>query len=89
MIIAIDGPLTFETVARWQEKIFVAVDAAKEDLTLDFQAVTAVNSAALALMLEALRRAQARHLSLKFLHVPEKLASLAKVSSVDELLALS
>jgi len=88
MMIAIHGPLTFETVARWQKEVLVAVDAANEDLTIDFQSVTAVNSAALALMLEVLRRARARHFSLKFLHVPEKLISLAKVSSVDKLLAL-
>ena len=65
------------------------LDAIDQDvLTLDFQGVTAVNSAALALILDARRRSRVRDVSLRFLNIPEQLVSLAKVSSLDKFLVL-
>lgn len=89
MILCIDGPLTFETIAFWQKKLVACLDAIDQDvLTLDFQGVTAVNSAALALILDARRRSRVRDVSLRFLNIPEQLVSLAKVSSLDKFLVL-
>jgi ABC-type transporter Mla MlaB component len=90
MIIAIESIVTFETVARLQRSLFLSMASLKpgDELTLDFNQVNAVNSAALALMIELLRRASQLGILLKFINIPPKLMSLAKVSAVDQLLGL-
>ena len=90
MIIPVEGAVTFETVAQLQLALFASMGSVKAggEMVLDFSQVSAVNSAALALMIEALRHAKQLGISLKFINIPEKLSSLAKVSALDQLLAL-
>lgn len=61
-------------------------DIAGEAVTLDLSAVTRVDSAALALLLAWLRRAQAAGTSLAIVGAPTSLLQLARLYGVDTLL---
>lgn len=53
----------------------------------DFSAVTASNSAGLALIIEWLRLAQSRHQHAQFTNIPDNLLSIAKAAGLSALLA--
>ncbi len=83
----IKGELTFATVPTvWQsaQGLFSG-----EHLYFDLAQVTRADSAALALVLEWLRLAQARGVNLRLGHVPPQLLAVAKVSGVESLLPLA
>jgi phospholipid transport system transporter-binding protein len=87
-VFALQGELSFETVPG------VLVESDKyaeradlpERLTIDFSQVTAVDSAAVALLLEWLRRAQQRGKTLTFVNLPANLLALARLYGVAELI---
>ena len=84
--IALAGPVTFATAGdllRTGEVHFAGQSA----ITLDLGAVTNVDSAGLALLLEWLRRARAARRALSFEGVPDKLRDIARLSGVEDLLA--
>jgi len=87
-VLALQGALSFETVPR------VLVESARyaerpdlpDRLTIDFAAITAVDSSAVALLLEWRRVAQRRGKTLVFVNLPPNLMALAKLYGVSELI---
>lgn len=62
---------------------------ANSNVVIDFAQIEKVDSSAVSLMLVWLREAQRNKVSLRFIHVPDNLMSLAKLYGVAELLTLS
>jgi phospholipid transport system transporter-binding protein len=80
----LSGPLTIQNAAAVLEegnRLF-----AGERVTLDLDAVTEVDSAAVSLLLEWRRAAQRRQQRIDFINLPENLKSLAKLYGVAEML---
>ena len=87
-VLALQGALSFETVpgvlaesARYAERPDLP-----DRLTIDFAAITAVDSSAVALLLEWRRVAQRRGKTLVFVNLPANLMALAKLYGVSELI---
>ena len=87
-VLALQGALSFETVpgvlaesARYAERPDLP-----DRLTIDFAAITAVDSSAVALLLEWRRVAQRRGKTLVFVNLPANLLALAKLYGVTELI---
>ena len=84
----LEGALSFETVpgvlARTAE--YAARPDVPARLTIDFAKVTAVDSSAVALLLDWLRQAKARGLALEFVNLPAALLSLARLYGVSDLI---
>ena len=84
----LEGPLSFESLPR----VLTASDAYEaradlpERLTIDFSAVTEVDSSAVALLLEWRRRALAHGKTIIFANLPENLMALAELYGVAELI---
>lgn len=83
-ILSIDGPLTMATVGAWLEQGRARVRAG--DLVVDFSAVTAADSAALALLFDWLRVARQGGRTVRQTGMPAGMRSLAVLYGVDELL---
>lgn len=82
-----EGPLTFASARAALELGLTAIEAAADgELVIDCQGVTAADSAGLAVLLEWLAAARARHRSLRYAHLPQGLAALGRISEVNELL---
>jgi len=80
----VQGPVTISTVsALLAEARALLVQGVA---VLDFEAVTEVDSAAVALALECLREARARELALSLTNLPEAMQNLAELYAVSELL---
>lgn len=78
----VSGELGFETVPAIWEQSSGLLDA-DGDPVIDLGAVTQVDSAGLALVIEWLRLARSRGKSIRLVAVPEGLKSLAKISEVE------
>jgi phospholipid transport system transporter-binding protein len=82
--LVLEGAVTLDTVA-------ALADAVQEQLrqgarVVDFREVTEVDSAAVALALEWLRRAGEGKIDLRFANLPAAMQNLAKLYGVSELL---
>lgn len=79
----ITGLLTFATVPELlqQSRAWLADD--HRELAIDLGGVTRADSAGLALMIEWLRLARSRNRRLRFIHIPEQLQNLIRVSGLD------
>jgi phospholipid transport system transporter-binding protein len=78
------GPLTFATVsARLRDS--QALFRPRQRLCFDLASVTAVDSAALALLVEWLRLGRERGVQVEFAAVPASLRSLAAVSELGDI----
>ena len=86
--LALEGALSFETVPAVlaQTAEFVARPDLPERLTLDFAAVGAVDSSAVALLLEWRRQAQRLGKTLVFVNLPANLLALARLYGVADLI---
>ena len=80
----LQGPVTIVTVSALlaQARTLLAPGVA----VLDFEGVTEVDSAAVALALECLREARRRELALSLANLPEAMQHLAELYAVSELL---
>jgi phospholipid transport system transporter-binding protein len=87
-VLALDGALSFETLPKVLEQS--AQYAARTDLpdrlTIDFGAITSVDSSAVALLLEWRRQAQQKKKTLVFVNLPANLLALADLYGVAELI---
>jgi len=80
-------PMTFATVAALRAPGAALIAAAAgRALTFDLEAVTGVDSAGLALLIDWLAIARARSCQLSYSRPPETLRSLARLSEVEALL---
>lgn len=81
----VSGRLGFETVPEiWKKSLAVLDDGAAS--VIDLGAVTQVDSAALALVIEWLRWARSHGKQLGLVNMPEALRALARISEVESLL---
>jgi len=84
--VIVTGPVTFATVGdllRTSQSLFVGPKA----ITVDLAAVTSVDSAGLALLLEWLRLARSAGRAVTYTGLPDKLVAIAKLSGVHAMLA--
>ena len=87
-VLKLDGALSFETlpdVLRASEEYAARADL-PERLTIDFAGIDAVDSSAVALLLEWRRQAARRGKKLDFVNLPAPLVALATLYGVDELI---
>lgn len=87
-VLRLTGALSFETLpgvlaesAQYAERTDLP-----DRLTIDFSEITAVDSSAVALLLEWRRQAQARGKTLEFANLPPNLLALAGLYGVAELI---
>ena len=87
-VLALTGALSFETLPAVLEQS--AAYAAREDLperlTIDFSAITGIDSSAVALLLEWRRKAKARGKTLVYVNLPANLLELARLYGVEDLI---
>ena len=82
---ALSGPLNFDTVAALLDEGNRVIGSGQVTV-IDLSAVTASDSAGLALMIEWLSVARELGKALRFEHIPLQLQQLARLSEVEELL---
>jgi phospholipid transport system transporter-binding protein len=87
-VLALAGPLSFETVPRVLEQSaeYAARPDLPERLTIDFSGVTGVDSSAVALLLDWRRQAAQRGKQLAFVNLPANLVALAELYGVADLI---
>jgi phospholipid transport system transporter-binding protein len=78
--------LTFATVPVLRQPGLDLIAAASVDLAFDLECVPLTDSAGLALLIDWLAEARARHRTLRYIKVPDALSELAKLSDVDSLI---
>ena len=87
-VLALTGELSFDTIPQVLEES--ATYASRTDLpdrlTIDFAAITGVDSAAVALLLDWRRMAAKRGKTLVFVNLPANLLALAELYGVAELI---
>ena len=86
--LALTGALSYETIPEIlvQSAAYAAREDLPEKLTIDFAAITTVDSAAVALLLEWRRQAHAHGKALEFVNLPPTLLALATLYGVAELI---
>jgi phospholipid transport system transporter-binding protein len=82
----LEAPLTLLTVAALRDAGLALIGAAGDALTLDLAAVPEVDSAGLALLIDWLASARARHCQLRYVKPGKTLLALARLSEVEPLL---
>ena len=87
-VLALTGALSFETLPEVlaQSAEYTARSDLPERLTIDFAGITAVDSSAVALLLEWRREAQRLKKVLEFVNLPANLLALATLYGVAELI---
>jgi len=80
----LEGAVTLDTVP----ELLAAAEEyiGKATAVIDFEAVTEVDSAAVALALDWVRRAERANVALRLINLPESMQNLAKLYGVSELL---
>ena len=87
-VLALEGALSFESLPAVlaQSAEYAARADLPERLTIDFAAITSVDSSAVALLLEWRRQARQRSKTLVFVNLPANLLALARLYGVAELI---
>jgi phospholipid transport system transporter-binding protein len=87
-VLALEGALSFDSLPTVlaQSAEYSARPDLPERLTIDFAGITAVDSSAVALLLEWRRQAAARAKHLEFVNLPANLLALARLYGVEELI---
>lgn len=85
---AISGPMTFGTAAEIlrQSQHAFRQRAGREPIELDLAQVTSADSAGLALLIEWASWTRAGTAGIRFLHMPEQLRAIARLSEAEDLL---
>jgi phospholipid transport system transporter-binding protein len=84
-VLELIGPLTFETVTPVLARGVTWIKKHK-DGCIDFSQVTRTDSAGVALLIEWTRFAKQKNHSLHFIHLPEQLLAIIRVSGLDTIL---
>jgi len=84
--VVVRGELSFSTVPALAAAPWPATT--DDPVTVDLAGVRRADSAGLALLLEWARAARRQGRPIRFVHTPEQLRSLARVTGVDAILAL-
>ena len=87
-VLALEGALSFESLPAVlvQSETYSARDDLPDRLTIDFAAITEVDSSAVALLLEWRRIAARLGKTLLFVNLPANLLALAELYGVSELI---
>ncbi len=87
-VLALEGALSFGTLAKVmaESQAYSARSDLPDRLTIDFSAITDVDSSAVALLLEWRREAARRGKGLYFVNLPANLLSLAELYGVTGLI---
>ncbi len=87
-VLALTGELSFDTIPQVLEEsaAYAARADLPERLTIDFAAITGVDSSAVALLLDWRRMAAKRGKTLLFVNLPANLTALAELYGVAELI---
>ena len=87
-VLALSGELSFDTIPQVLEEsaAYAARTDLPERLTIDFGAITGVDSSAVALLLDWRRMAAKRGKTLVFVNLPANLIALAELYGVAELI---
>lgn len=87
-VLALEGALSFETLPRVlaESQTYSARPDLPERLTIDFSAITEVDSSAVALLLEWRREAVRRGKGVNFVNLPANLLALAELYGVTGLI---
>jgi len=87
-VLALEGALSFETLPRVlaESRDYSARPDLPERLTIDFAAITEVDSSAVALLLEWRREAVRRGKGVNFVNLPANLLALAELYGVTGLI---
>ncbi len=83
----LSGVATLNTVAALRSAGLQAFAASKDAITLDLAALTRVDSAGLALLIDWLAWARSSSRELRFVALPDSLRALARLSDVEPFLA--
>jgi phospholipid transport system transporter-binding protein len=88
-VLALDGALSFETLpdVLKASQAYTARENLPDRLTIDFAGVDAVDSSAVALLLEWRRQAARLGRTLEFVNLPENLVALTRLYGVEDLIA--
>ena len=81
----ISGLLTFATVPALLKQSSEWLTSGERVITVDLKLVSRADSAGLALMIEWSRLARARQLQLSFANIPTQLATLIRISGLQDL----
>lgn len=87
-VFGVIGELSFDSVVHVEQEGFEALGKADTQVVFDLSGVTQCSSAALALLLSWLRKAQALDVDLRFKSPPEQLVSLINSAQLNELIPL-
>ena len=87
-VLALEGALSFETLPRvlGESRAYTSSPDLPDRLTIDFSAITEVDSSAVALLLEWRREAARRGKGLYFVTLPANLLALAELYGVTGLI---
>jgi len=87
-VLALTGAISFDTMAEVLEQSarYAARPDLPDRLTIDFSAITGVDSSAVALLLEWRRQAAERSKRLEYVNLPPNLLALAELYGVAELI---
>jgi phospholipid transport system transporter-binding protein len=85
--LAIAGELSFATVPHLWER-WRSLSQGRQSLDVDLCAVQRSDSAGLALLVEALRRARQTGQSVRFFNIPDQMLTMARVSGLEDILPL-
>ncbi len=79
----VKGQLTFAAIDRQTSKA-LKFQPGQDKICIDLAAVTATDSAGLALMIEWIKLSRINQSRLRFKNIPEQILALAKLSSLDK-----
>lgn len=85
--LAIAGDLSFATVPRLWDRWRTLAEG-RQTLDVDLRDVQRADSAGLALLIEALRRARQTGQSVRFFNIPAQMLTMARVSGLEDILPL-
>ena len=87
MPIQLSGDLMHHSIMAQRDQLLKAIDDNQlQEVQISMKAVSRIDSACLALMLDAMRYAQAKRKTLSYIDVPERLKKLATFCSLDHIL---
>ncbi len=87
--LSLQGCIDYQNVPGLAPQLAQYLNAKRPLLSLDLSAVTLINSAGMALLIEWLRQAQKKEVKLEFRNIPKQLAQMAALSRVDKIINLS
>lgn len=85
-VLAVRGAMTFHTAADLVDALDEVLRDGSTEITVDLSEVDGADSAAVALLVEWLRRTRARGRRLHFRNIPEQIEKIADISGVSDLL---